>query len=150
VYGQWVARSAIPVASAERGTDTLFTLRPGDTVTAVTGNVHVTSLQRVVVTREVPDLQSWPVGPPLAAGDTLFVLDYIGEGYYNVWRDGAVYEIQAFWVGESEWTPDGDAPAYSVGSPSTEWWVHVRSAARGEGWFRMPPGFHFDGSDACA
>lgn len=146
-YGTWVARAEMPVSTVELGTEIAFVLEPGDTITAETGNVHITGIQQVVVAREVPEY----VGSDhvFLPGDTLLVLDYVGEGYFHAWHDGRIYQPEVFWVDEAAFTPDGGAPAYSIGTHDTEWWVRVRSASKGDGWMQMGDDVPFGGADAC-
>ena len=55
-------------------------------------------------------------------GDTLVVLDYRGEGYWNLWQRGRVFEnVEGFWGAEID-DPRG---AY-YGDYRKEWWVHAR------------------------
>ena len=37
-------------------------------------------------------------------GDTLYVLDYLGEGFYNTWFKGAFFETAQFWPGPDFFT----------------------------------------------
>lgn len=150
VYREWVARSPVPVLAAERvASDTLLVLQPGDEFTALTGNVHITSLERVVVAREVFEVRSMGGGHVFMPGDTLFVLDYVGEGFYNVWLDGAIYQPEQFWVDQARWSPDGDAEGFAIGTRETEWWTRIRTRDGREGWI-TPRGVSIDGTDACA
>jgi hypothetical protein len=148
-YGVWVARSVVPVFGAERSrADTVTVLQPGDSVTAETGDVHVTALTRVVVTREVREVSSMEGGHTFVPGDTLFVLDYLGEGFYSAWMDGEMYQPEQFWTELQNWTEDGEADGYSVGDRETEWWVRVRTSAL-EGWINVTNDVSFDGADTC-
>lgn len=49
----------------------------------------------VVVDRSVPTRAS-ATAATAEPGDTVFPLDYLGEGRYNVWYDGGIVWIEAF------------------------------------------------------
>lgn len=150
VYGEWTATSPIAVGSREGlERDTVFVIRPAETFAALTGNVHVTGIQRVVVMRPVSGLQALATDHDFAVGDTLLVLDYIGEGLFNVWLDGTVYRVEQFWS-EAPWDPGAGAAGYSVGEYASEWWVQARNADGLVGWFRAGSTDTPDGADACA
>jgi len=134
----------------ERDTrDTVVVLQAGDSVSALTGNLHTTAVAHVVVTREVYEEPSLRAGRLLQPGDTLLVLNYLGEGYYRAWMDGATYTPQGFWVDQTEWTPEASASGYRVGDYSTEWWVQVRTPMGAEGWIRGADASRIDGLVSC-
>lgn len=148
-YGSWVTRGAMPVYSSERaGGRPLFRLSAGDTVIALTGNVHVLRAGRVAVYRRLPG--NWADDdslPPPGPGDTVYVLDYQGEGYWRYWHRGRTGSGPAFW--EPEWRRDTLAPlARLIREPISEWWVRVKTGTGREGWLRVPDA-GFGGYDAC-
>ena len=139
MYREWTARTAIAARAQPRDSALAgFTLQPGETFTADSGNVYVTSAQLVIVNDSVGDAHYWSFAP----GDTLVVLDYTGEGYYHVWHDGAVKPAQGFWGGES-------AAADTIGGWKTEWWIHATRATGESGWFFADNSNRFDNADAC-
>lgn len=141
VYRDWNATGAIPVVAEERGTaPPVFTINAGETFRADSGNVHVTSIALVPVTDSVGDPPYWSFGP----GDTVVVLDYIGEGFYNVWHDGNVVEVPTFWTDGPIAPGDG-----SIGKHATEWWVHITMADGRTGWIRADTAPQITGADAC-
>ena len=141
VYGAWVADTVIPMYAAPRGTGTAaFTLAKGATLAADTGVVFVTQIALAIVEDTVADGPN----PVLLPGDTLVLLDPIGEGYWKAWRRGQVLEtVPPFF--ESWWRP---APAGRlIGEPAREWWARATANGR-TGWFR-PDRYRVRGADAC-
>lgn len=141
VYGAWVADTAIPMYAAPRGTGApAFTLAKGTRLTADTGVVFVTHIALAIVEDTVADGPN----PVLLPGDTLVLLDPIGEGYWKAWRRGQVLEtVPPFF--ESWWRP---APAGRlIGEAAREWWARATANGR-TGWFR-PDRYRVRGADAC-
>ena len=77
--------------------------------------------------------------------DTLLVLDYVGEGFFNVWDGEEVREVEAFW-----WPRPGAAAADTLGSLRQEWWTHATTPGGASGWFTPDSLPAIDGADACA
>jgi hypothetical protein len=143
VYGDWVAGTTIPMHAAARATGhPAFTLAAGDSMKADSGVVYVTSIALVVVDDTVA---YGPERARLMPGDTLVLLDPIGEGYWTAWRRGEILkEVPPFF---ESWSPEGPRGRL-IGTPGREWWV--RATARGRtGWF-MPDRYRVTGADACS
>jgi hypothetical protein len=142
IYRDWTSRAAYDVFAQERGEGApAFSIPAGTTFHADSGNVHITGVSLVAVADSVSDGDYWAFG----AGDTLVVLDYIGEGHYNVWHDGEVRDVAGFWGAEQ--TP---AVAEQLGSYESQWWVHITLADGRTGWIRNDPPREIDGADRCA
>ena len=148
-YGPWVTRVSIPVYSRERGKGRpLFRLSAGDTVNAITGNVHVVRVGRAAVYRSLPEnWTEYDSLPSPAPGDTVYVLDYGGEGYWQYWYRGRTGTGPEFWEPQSRHDTLAP-PAKLIRKPVSEWWVRVTTATGREGWLRVPDA-GFDGYDAC-
>lgn len=141
VYGEWKARTPIPVRSRERTQDPpAFTIAAGDRFRADSGNVYIDGVMVVAVEDSVGDPPYWS----FARGDTLVILDYVGEGRYNVWHEGKVQEAEGFWGAGA---PVGNATTY--GRWSSEWWVHAVLPDGRSGWFLADTSVKFAGADAC-
>jgi hypothetical protein len=143
VYGDWVAGTTIPMHAAPRATGAAaFTLAAGDSMRADSGVVYVTSVALVVV----EDTVSYgPDHARLAPGDTLVLLDPIGEGYWTAWRRGEILqEVPPFF---ESWMPEG-ARGKMIGTPAREWWVRATADGR-TGWF-TPDRYRVTGADACS
>jgi hypothetical protein len=148
-YGEWQARTLTPVYATEgKVGQPLFTLRAGDSVRAMTGNVHVSRVGRVKILTKVG--RGWAEFgehkmPSLAAGDTVYVLSYAGEGYWQYWFRGLVGVGPELW---SEPMNAGAPPGELLAEPVREWWVQVTDGRGRTGWLIVPPQ-GFGGYDAC-
>lgn len=135
---EWRAEEEIAVYSAPRDTSTMFAkLAPETIFSATGGNVHVDPIGIYVVEERIKD--RWdPI--ELLPGDTIFVFDYMSEGYWNYWHDGRFLYGQAFWD-ESDfdyvWPPNKDIKARAIRQVGHEWWVSVVTPAGEAGWIRM-------------
>lgn len=149
MYRDWLARESLRVYRSERDTsEVAFTLAEGETFEGMTGNVYVDPVGVAVVTDTVT------YGPneareQLLPGDTLYVLSPLGEGVFNMWHDGEVKEIYAFW-GETGLEPGG-VKGRLLREPKLEWWAHVRNREGQTGWINMDAvGGKIGNVDACA
>lgn len=143
VYGEWRAESAIPLVPrpAETPSAGSSTLEPGAAFQADSGHVRVTGLALVAVTEWVAPMPQRRLEP----GDTLVLLDYVGEGFHSAWLDGEFVEVSDFWSSATD-RPRGEV----IGEHSSEWWVHATSSSGTSGWFRADaPGVEIAGADAC-
>jgi len=143
VYRTWTVRAETPIhARPDATAPVVGHLKAGTTVQAITGEVHSRPV-RFVVRRPHA---GW------AAGDSLWVYGYLGEGHFTVWRDGAMREEHL------GFSPYGGTPgarcenaAQCWGELETPlrftWWVKVRTPDGREGWSDRPE--RFDGKDAC-
>lgn len=144
VYGTWVAAVEIPMfVEPRRAGSPAFTVSAGDSLRADSGVVFITSIALVAVTDTVfsgPAKRVWMV-----PGDTLVLLDPIGEGFWTAWRRGEILrEVPPFF---ESWSRESGAGRL-IGKLAREWWV--RATARGRtGWF-TPDRFRVTGADACS
>jgi predicted small secreted protein len=141
VYGEWRADTTIPVMAEVMDSGVpAFELQRSERFQAVTGEVHITGPAIVVVDDTVVHGAT-----TLVPGDTLVVLDYTGEGHFNMLHDGTVLEsVAGFWGAEH------DAPKGTyLGDYAKEWWVSVRNAQGRTGWFRADTTYRFSGANAC-
>ena len=144
VYGDWRATTDIPVQERPaRDASRAFTLARGARFKADSGHVKVTGAGIVVVYDTVPAAGG---NPQFLPGDTLVVLDYVGEGHWHAWlRARIIGPIGGFWGAEVD-SPRG---AY-YGDYRKEWWVHATDPQGRSGWFRADSTYRFSGADACA
>jgi hypothetical protein len=122
-------------------------LQPGDTVD-VRSDLHLKTPGVVVmkVDHTVPD--DWNMGsgssepPPLrfASGDTLLLLNYIGEGFWKASHKGRHMEVLEFWggPGEAERGPlDSAQSAIATGSaPVIDTWLAIKRGGQVIGWVK--------------
>jgi hypothetical protein len=144
-YGDWKLRDAATVRRRPNDTAPMsFGLKRDQAVFADSGFVQIDTIGLVVLRTRYTDAM---YHTPYGAGDTLLVLDYVGEGQHNAWWRG--YSIQT----ESFWDSLGQTPRpYTVGSVvrklSMRWWARVRDARGRQGWVDMDK-VNASGVDAC-
>lgn len=162
MYGDWTAGQRIPVYRNQSDTTQIhFNIEAGDTFQAPTGNVIV-SEPGIVGVHKSYELYGYyspanntyrkkPVRNSISEGDTLFVLDYMGEGFWNVWYQGEIYQEDGM-----EWRfgryPENrsadEVRATFLKHPETEWWVKIRTQDKKEGWILMK-NIEVSGHDGC-
>ena len=137
IYGEWKAESVVPVhAQARSGDVASFSIPAHERFTADSGFVFITGVAIMVLADTVRHGYENPVW--LLPNDTLVLLEYLGEGFYNVLRGHEVIEqVPAFYV-----EPEG-----MVGDYQREWWVHATYQGR-SGWIAMDS-IKVAGADAC-
>ncbi|MEN8374805.1 MAG: hypothetical protein ABFS34_05095 [Gemmatimonadota bacterium] len=110
-FGGWVAGDSMPVY-AERGDrdSRIDVLPPGACIQTLGADMVVDEPGLVVVRRAFDGFEP---------GDTLHVLSYAGEGYYAVWHDGEVRNIDRAWPRE----PGTSVAAQTMSIPRFSYWV---------------------------
>jgi hypothetical protein len=150
VYRDWKATARVEAVELSRTKPwtssgrVLFTIAPGETVTAVTG----------VVVTTVPG-KATRFGGPNAKDDVIYLLTYHGEGVYTAWVNGTV--VRDFYITNFE-QPDLPGAGYSacvrtqtcdgkvLSYAQKTWWVQLRNAKGQIGWTDQAQ--CFDGRDA--
>lgn len=148
VYTTWTTTGETTVfAEADNIHSPSFTV-PADTeLEADGGHVTVRRVGRVLVEAEVDPDRFW--GLDVAApGDTLIVLDYMGEGMFHFWHRGDVHEGMLPGAPDA-WTEPQTEDLVWLEQPVTEWWAHVILADGREGWLWMEHTPQVYGADAC-
>jgi hypothetical protein len=142
-YGAWRLRTSAVVRTTHASAATpVATLAAGSAVTADRGLVVVTRLGVVVVHRPYRDPD---MGSRYARGDSLLLLDYIGENFYNAWFRGRRRQ-----VGDN-WGRADTSAAQLVIEPQSTWWAHIhwRQGARTrDGWIDVDD-VGVNGADSC-
>lgn len=150
-YGEWKAGRQIPVYSNQKDTtQILFNLETDDEFQAVTGFVVVMEPGLVSISEsyelygyyspENGGYREKTIKKSVSAGDTLYVLSYRGEGEWNVWYRGDIYQEDG-----TKWRfgryPErrsaDEVPATLLEKPETEWWVKISTSSGTEGWILM-------------
>ena len=75
-----------------------------------------------------------------AAGEIVWLLESVGEGYVRVWRDGMVFDVDS----PESWSDPVGAPV----DDDFHWWVRVRTKPGVVGWFDNTHDL-FMGFDGC-
>ncbi len=149
-FGEWRARAVTPVyATKGRADESVFNLRPGDSVRATDGSVRVVRVGRVKIVGRME--RGWATFgehklPVPAIGDTVYILSDAGEGGWEYWYHGLVGTGGEIW---REPTAAGIVPGQLISEPIAEWWVHVTDRRGRAGWVIVPPE-GFDGYDECS
>lgn len=144
-YRQWGVREAVTLVSEPLSHDALATVLVGDQVSGLTGKVYL-SPTPVAVVHAIP---AYDPARSVVAGDIVFLLDVMGEGFRHVWHQGAVTSMST--SGEVQRMcpfPDAQCWGELLGDESEhEWWVKVRLGDGTEGWTNNTHAF--DNMDAC-
>lgn len=133
-YGAWTLRSAGKIQDRPRpGARVIASLPAGTKLTGDSGHVVMDTLGIAVVVGTPTGLSEGD--PPLAAGDTLILLDYGGEGVRRVWARGVSGFLTEWWnYPNANWIRLVRAPV------TGGWWAHVTWTVRGKrrgGWLDM-------------
>jgi hypothetical protein len=157
-YGAWRFETPVVLRSAPRpDAPQVARLDAGARVRADSGRVQVDTFGIVVAMRGFEDRDG---GGRYIAGDTLLVLDYLGEGFFHVWVRGEKRQQSLADVLQSFGPPVGRAtlPLREVRPPVSNWWAHVTlpplvrkddRAAERRGWVLMAADVNVRGADAC-
>jgi hypothetical protein len=127
-YGEWQANDPVPVFAAEKDTARItFQLERGEMFEGQPGYHHVLRPAVVIVFDTLRDYQHW-----FLPGDTLYLLQYVGELAYRVQHKDSVTEVHQFWAPQRLNGPKGALVQAGV----EEWWVPIRTADARSGWIR--------------
>jgi hypothetical protein len=157
-YRTWSEPVDLELLSELRTGEPVDTIPAGERFEAETGIVFVTGLMLVLPTdtlgaygdpRPGAPLPGEPWRPAWFPGDTLVVLDYVGEGVFNVWHDGEVAEVSQFWESLNVDLGPGPSRGTSIGKNETEWWVRAHRVDGTVGWFQQPRDVSPEGADLC-
>jgi hypothetical protein len=125
IYREWVARTNVTPFDRPNGTQVVGHIRKGSKVLALTVEVHSVP-RRVVAPSDHPDAG-------VKKGEVIYVLHYIGEGYWKVWHNGMLVQMQDF-------------PGAGWKLKAT-WWVKLKSPSGIIGWMMERRNFAVE--DAC-
>jgi len=124
-YREWVARTDVTLLNSPSGKKFVGRIKKGERVLALTGEVHSVPL-RVIAQQDYPNAG-------VKAGDTIYILHYEGEGYYKVWHDGKLVDVENF--------------SDEAKQPKATWWVKLKTSSGAIGW-TVEHG-NFGNKDAC-
>ena len=148
-YRTWTVDADTDIlVERQEGAAAAFRVRRGQLVQGVTGVVVTTKLGRAVVRRPTTiGVGSAPVA--VEPGDAVYILHYVGEGYWKFWIRGRVDSDQLPEKGVGCVDDAGRSVVCAVQiteEPQTTWWAKIRSRGR-QGWTRQVD--HFSDIDAC-
>ena len=155
MYREWLAAAPVLVRAAPQGdAAVVVTLPPGTRFDADTGFVRITQPQLVVATAPVEAWRHQPGqrggGRPdtIAAGDTLLVLEHLGEGHVMMTHGDDLVSAEQFWPSGDGWMPHGGPKAEVIGDHEAEWWARIRTDDGTTGWIDAY-GSELGNVDAC-
>lgn len=143
-YGNWTFLKPTRLLRHAPGDDSIGFIAAGQTVHVDSGFVSLRPTGMAIVTNMRTLTFDKPAEkPPIKVGDTLYLLDYLGEGYRNVrWRDTLTFAMSA------QWDSTGRGGARVIRPPNATWWVHVAGKNQ-SGWVLMAPPVEVRGADRC-
>lgn len=148
-YGTWTTTESTAVYAQSDDTTAApsFNVTAETALTASTGHVLLTRLGRAVARDSVALYLNADVAYTASPGDTLLLLDYVGEGAYRTWADGRVLQVDA---SAALAVPGSDGPALeTLSEPVRQWWAQVRTPDGRAGWLWMDRTPSVQGADAC-
>jgi hypothetical protein len=143
-FGAWTVNEDTPLFDRPEGTRRVGSVSKGQTVQAITGEVHL---------RPAPIRVRAAAPVEAREGSIVYLLDNLGEGYARVWVAGKIVEVdvtglrdQCTFAGPDCW---GEFVNPSAGEHlrDTAWWVQIRMRNGATGWTKETG--HFDGKDGC-
>jgi hypothetical protein len=145
-FGTWRVTEDTVLYDRPGGNSVLGRVRIGESVEALTGEVHLHP--RPVRVRFAGHDQF-----PAEEGQVVFLLDYLGEGMGRVWLNGKVFDMditavraQCTFAGPGCWGEFLDSRDSDSVREAT-WWVQIKTRAGVTGWTRETA--HFTGADRC-
>jgi Tol biopolymer transport system component len=139
VYRKWtIEQTTTLFAEKDHASRVIATLHPFQVVQARTGVVYTRPAKLEVV---------WDHGP-FRKGEVVYVLTYKGEGFFKVWRNGAIVSSDVFFPTD----PPCQGPSAACwgildGRSESTWWVEIETPTGQVGWTDQPD--HFGNKDAC-
>jgi hypothetical protein len=153
--GQWTTFAEIPVHAKPGDTRSRAgRIAANATFVADSSLVLVRQFGLAVVDRPVRALPgAVSDSTMLEAGDTVYLIHYQGEDFFNAMVNGARRDIQAFWKdGPGMLRPTNtESFCRALRGPSEEWWVRVRFGpdSGSVGWIDMSRNQAVSGPDGC-
>ena len=143
VYREWSVRADTLLRTRrDDAASVAFHVSRGQKVVGVTGVVVTTKLGLAVARRRTT------VGQrkiSLAAGESLHLLHYVGEGHWKFWLRGQVDQDELRLPADR--CAAGPCDVDVIERPTTVWWAEIRDARGRTGWTRELS--HFGNIDAC-
>ncbi|MEK6334308.1 MAG: hypothetical protein AABM67_05110 [Acidobacteriota bacterium] len=122
----------------------VFRARKGERVTGLTGVVITLKPGKVNVRKATTIGQGRKAR--VKPGDVLYLLHYMGEGFFKIWFNGKIYENEMPPVTTS--ASKAEQEYFQVlNEPDTVWWMKVKNSRNQIGWSKQND--HFGNMDAC-
>ncbi len=146
-YGAWTTTAATTIYEEPDESAASYEVPAGSRLDAATGYVLLTRIGVAVARDTVRVYDDAGDSRLVAVGDTLVILDDVGEGYRRVWHAGAIWQTDA---ASGLNVAPGDPPAELLVEPEREWWARVRTTDGRAGWLWMDRTPRIEGADACS
>jgi hypothetical protein len=155
LYRDWRAKKPVEVYETwdrRAPVRRVFSVQPGETVTAMTGVVITTIPGRAIIRRALIGLadsrffpyQS-PVSIPLKPGDVVYLLTNQGEGFHTAWFNQIVFTLDRSRFSGTDPEPPCKQTSTCSGEileyPVSVWWARVRSSRGQIGWTNQTADF---------
>jgi hypothetical protein len=144
-YGTWTTESPL-IAYKEEANDSViaFRIKPGQSFTAIRGNVHILEPGFVVLDKTFNGFTK---------GDKVYLLSYLGEGAYDLWYKGKLLDVNADLVKLDAFWQNVTLKA----KPLYVWCVLIKRSDGQQGWLRLKNSSKSDwweetikGMDSCS
>jgi hypothetical protein len=156
--GLWAACGTIVVREDPRpDAPQVAVIQAGERFTALRTDVHV-DVAGMIGFRDTVSNPGNDEGDTVDSvrfipADTLYILNYRGEGYLVWWYRGRAARGYQFWD-DSQGSVGGPASVVVLREAQSTSWVHVRNSAGKEGWivrdfYRMATGGYMDEIERC-
>lgn len=150
VYRVWTANAPVSVrGDRHQSAPVVFGISAGEEVTALTGVVVILKPGRVEFPSAVT-LQTASGSLRIDPDQTLYLLTYLGEGFFKAWFEGRMYDWvdgSIFYNGACDIRPER-CTGQIVEQTQSIWWVQVQNIRGQTGWTSDVD--KFDGKDALA
>jgi len=120
IFGRWRVAKDVELVQAIGSNKVVATVKANEHLTALTGEVHGTATVIEIISDDRGYHQ----------GEKVYVLDYLGEGFSRVWRNGQTIEddtIDAALTGDATW-------ARKIKEGDDTWWVQFDLGNGKTGW----------------
>ncbi|MCG8468870.1 MAG: endonuclease/exonuclease/phosphatase family protein [Gemmatimonadetes bacterium] len=127
-YGEWLACDYVPLYETPGDPSSRReSLSPDERFEVETGAV-ITDVPGVVVVKESARAPWVETSPAFVPGDTLYVLGYAGDGFFDTWYHGSFLEVEAFWSWETHVDPDEAFAGEVIQERESSFWVRLERA----------------------
>jgi len=111
-----------------------FRVRKGEHVVGLTG-VVITLKPGKAAVRKATTIGEGKRKTRVKPGDVLYLMHYLGEGFYKTWFRGVIYDLEM------------STTIQVLTEPDTVWWVKVRNNRNQVGWSKQND--NFGDMDSC-
>ena len=128
-FDKWISLTQKPLFLKDGDSSSIaYWMEPGDSLIFNYGNMHIDQMGIAIVFRNHKEF---------IVGDTLLILSYTGEGYYNVWFKGSIKNVHIFW-NEDRQLNSNHYSAHLIIPQRMTWWVLLTNVKGQKGWLPLP------------